>query len=243
MHRPPAQHETQPTLPALPFDPLAARRLRAGLGMEVEHVAYGMRSSYGLPYVAPDLVMAWERGDIAPTGPELTALAGMLWCSVGELLGTPRTLREHRLARGLTPAAVARGVGLDLPSYQRMEESGRWTGTRRQTSALAALLALSLPDLVTVTGREEKLAELLRTAVTTHWHAQVRPLAKLLPLDRRLLESVLEELHTTYRRQMAASLSWADGTASADAGTAGHAFLDHIVERFWSTVGTEEAGG
>ena len=66
--------------------------------MGPEHVAYGLRVSYGLPYVTPDLVVAWERGIVCPTSPELTALAGVLWCSPGELIGRPRTLREHRLA-------------------------------------------------------------------------------------------------------------------------------------------------
>ncbi len=208
--------------------------------MEVEHVAYGMRSSYGLPYVTPDLVISWERGDIPPTGPELTALAGVLWCSPGELMAAPRTLREHRIARGLAPEDVARAVGLDLLVYQRMEETGRWRGAERQTSTLASLLGLSLADLIVVMGRQEKLAELLRAAVTTRWQAQVRPLAKLLPLDKRLLERVLREMHTAYQGRMAASLSWAGSRAAAGAGDAGRDFLDHIVERFWTAVGIEE---
>ncbi|MFD2688029.1 helix-turn-helix domain-containing protein [Streptomyces phyllanthi] len=223
--------------PAPPFDNLAARRLRTGLGMEPEHVAYGMRSSYGLPHVTPDLVIDWERGTAAPTGPELTALAGMLWCSTSELAGRPRTLREHRVARGLAPEDVARAVGVDLLVYLGMEETGLWHGNDRQCAALTELLGLSLADFVTVTGRDERLAELLREAVTTRRQGSARPVAKLLSLDRRLLEVVLQELHTAYQERVTTGLTWANGTAATDASEAGRDFLDHIVDRFWSTVG------
>lgn len=162
-----------------PFNALAARRLRAALNMGPEHVAHGIRVSYGLPYVTPDHVVAWERGTVSPEGPELTALAGVLWCSPGELIGRPQSLREHRVARGLAPEDVARAVGLGLPAYQRMEEADDWRGTDRQSAQLADVLGLSLPDFVTVTGREEKLAELLTSAVTTRWQGCVRPIGKL----------------------------------------------------------------
>ncbi|MGW7049160.1 XRE family transcriptional regulator [Streptomyces avermitilis] len=205
--------------------------------MGPEHVAYGMRASYGLPYVTPDLVVAWERGITAPSSPELTALAGVLWCSPGELIGAPRTLREHRVARGLAAEDVARAVGLELLVYQRMEETDEWRGNERQSSALADLLELSLPDFITVTGRDGKLAELLRSAVTTRWQAYVRPVGKTVPLDRRLLEDALQELHHAYQGQMVATLSWGGGGSAADeAGDAGRDFLDRIVENFWSTV-------
>jgi hypothetical protein len=204
--------------------------------MEPEHVAYGLRSFYGLPHVTPDLVIAWERGAVTPANSELTALAGVLWCSIGELTGKPRTLREHRVARGLAAEDVARAVGLELLVYVRMEETGQWRGNERQSSALTELLDLSLPDFVTVSGRDEKLAELLRGAVTTRWQGYVRPAAKLLALDRRLLEDVIQEMHTEYRIQMTAGLSWANGTAATETGEAGRDFLDHIVERFWSAV-------
>ncbi|KUN57380.1 DNA-binding protein [Streptomyces avermitilis] len=205
--------------------------------MGPEHVAYGMRASYGLPYVTPDLVVAWERGITAPSSPELTALAGVLWCSPGELIGAPRTLREHRVAHGLAAEDVARAVGLELLVYQRMEETDEWRGNERQSSALADLLELSLPDFITVTGRDAKLAELLRSAVTTRWQAYVRPVGKMVPLDRRLLEDALQELHHAYQGQMVATLSWGGGGPAADeAGDAGRDFLDRIVENFWSTV-------
>ncbi|MEV6836427.1 helix-turn-helix transcriptional regulator [Streptomyces sp. NPDC051133] len=231
--RPPSP---QPNPSAPPFNAPAARRIRAGLGMGPEHVAYGMRASYGLPYVTPDLVTAWERGTVAPSNPELTALAGVLWCSAGELIGRPRTLREHRIARALAPEDVARTVGLDLRSYLRMEESGNWRGNDRQAAALAEILDLSLPDFVAVTGREEKLAELLRSAVTTRWQAYVRPVGKIAPVPRERLEEVLQELHQDYQGQMVASLSWGGNSAATASSDAGREFLGQIVEDFWDRI-------
>lgn len=203
--------------------------------MGPEHVAYGMRASYGLPYVTPDLVIAWERGTASPSSPELTALAGVLWCSPGELIGRPRTLREHRIARGIAPEDMARAVGIDLPAYLRMEESGTWHGNERQSAALARALQLALPDFVAVTGREAKLADLLHSAMSTRWQAYVRPVMKLVPLDRGVLEDVLQELHQDYQGHMAATLSWGGGSRGASA--SGEEFLGRIVENFWAAVG------
>ncbi|MFJ8189044.1 helix-turn-helix domain-containing protein [Streptomyces sp. NPDC096094] len=217
-----------------PFNALAARRLRAALNMGPEHVAHGMRVSYGLPYVTPDLVIAWERGVASPQNPELTALAGVLWCSPGDLIGRPQTLREHRIARSLAPEDVARAVGVALPAYLRMEETDDWRGNDRQSAALADVLGLDLPDFVTVTGREEKLAGLLTSAVKTRWQGYVRPVAKVAPLDRRVLENVLQVLHQDYQGHMAATLSWGGG--SGDSHEAGRDFLDRIVEHFWTAV-------
>ncbi|UFR02202.1 helix-turn-helix transcriptional regulator [Streptomyces sp. Go40/10] len=222
----------QPSAP--PFNAPAARRLRAALGMGPEHVAYGLRASYGLPYVTPDLVIAWERGVAAPSSPELTALAGVLWCSPGELLGRPQTLREHRIARAVAPEDVAHAVGMDLRAYLRAEESGQWKGNERQSAALARVLDLALPDFVAVTGREARLAELLHSAVTTRWQAYVRPVRKLAPVDAEVLEGVLQELHQDYQGHMAATLSWGGGSRSAS--QSGQEFLDRIVENFWTAV-------
>ncbi|WUI51993.1 helix-turn-helix transcriptional regulator [Streptomyces sp. NBC_00414] len=205
--------------------------------MGPEHVAYGMRTSFGLPHVTPDLVVAWERGLATPGNGELIALAGVLWCSPGELIGAPRTLREHRIARGLPAEDVARGVGLELLAYVRMEEADEWRGSERQSTALAAVLDLSLEDLVTVTGREPKLAMMLRSAVTTRWQAYVRPVGKLLTLERRIVGHALRALHTEYQGRMVPTLSWGGGgPAGADADDAGRDFLERIVDRFWSTI-------
>ncbi|MFJ4469257.1 helix-turn-helix domain-containing protein [Streptomyces sp. NPDC089424] len=233
MRQPPAG-PNQSTPPTPPFNAPAARRLRAALGMGPEHVAYSMRSSYGLPYVTPDLVIAWERGVTHPDSPELTALAGVLWCSPGELIGRPRTLREHRISRALAPEDVARGVGLELAAYQRMEESGTWRGNERQSAALADVLDLDLPDFVAVTGREAGLADLLRSAVTTRWQAYLRPVGRAVPLERAVLEAVLQELHSQYQGQMVATLSWGGG--SRETGDNGREFLDRIVDHFWNAV-------
>ncbi|MEU9860869.1 helix-turn-helix transcriptional regulator [Streptomyces sp. NPDC047971] len=197
------------------------------------HVAYGLRAQYGLA-TTPDTVVAWERGRLAPTTQELTALAGVLWCAPGELIAAATTLREHRMARGLAPDDLARRVGLDAPGYLRMEESGRWRGNERQTSALAEVLGLGPRALLTATGRNEDLAQLLRDAATTRWQAYVRPVVKLLPIPKRTLESALQRLHTDYHARMAATSSWG---ASGDSGDSGRAYLDEIVDRFWELVG------
>ncbi|MEU5598643.1 helix-turn-helix transcriptional regulator [Streptomyces sp. NPDC020298] len=205
--------------------------------MGPEHVAYGMRASYGLPYVSPDLVVAWERGVTSPSDAELTALAAVLWCSPGELIGRPRTLREHRIARRLAAEDVALAVGLEFLAYLRMEENDEWRGTDRQSAVLADLLELSLPDFVTVTGRDPRLAELLRNAVTTRWQAYVRPVARLVPLDRRLLEVALKELHRGYQGLTAVTLNW----GGDDAGAGGQDFVERIVEHFWTAIRRQTA--
>lgn len=232
MHHPSARTDRHPPPP---FNAPAARRLRTALGMGPEHVAHALRGSYGLPYVTSALVAAWERGAATPSHPELSALAGALWCSPGELIGRPRTLREHRVARGLAPEDVARTVGHELHAYLRMEETGQWRGTERQSAALARMLGLSLADVIAVTGREDRLAELLRSAATTRWQAYVRPVSKIAPLERRPLEEALHRLHRDYQGHMAATLSWGGG--HGDAGDSGREFLDRIVDHFWTAVG------
>ncbi|MFD7162209.1 helix-turn-helix domain-containing protein [Streptomyces violascens] len=215
--------------PTPPFNALAARRLREALGMAPGHVAYGMRAQYGL-VISPDTVMAWERGLAAPEARELTALAGVLWCSPGDLMSAASTLREHRLARGLSIDDMARRIGLDASAYRRMEDAGRWRGNERQSAALADLLQLPLRDYVTATGQNADLSELLRSAVTTRWQAYVKPTAKLLPLSKQHLEQVLGALHAEYQEKMVGTLNWGSNN---DTGDAGRAFLDHIVDRFW----------
>lgn len=200
------------------------------------HVAYGLRAQYGL-IVAPETVMAWERGEISPTSAELTALAGVLWCSPGELLAEPVTLREHRMSRGLAPEELARRVGLETGSYQKMEDTGRWKGNERQSAALATVLGLTLAQFVTTTGKNEELAEVLRSAVTTRWQAYAKPLGKLLPIPRAHLERVLEQLHGEYQSRMVATLSWGGGQGEAGSGDSGREYLSEIVDRFWYLAG------
>ncbi|MEV6393289.1 helix-turn-helix transcriptional regulator [Streptomyces sp. NPDC051907] len=217
--------------PPPPFDAPAARRLREALGMATGHVAYGLRAQYGLQ-IPPETVAAWERGIVVPSQRELTALAGVLWCAPSELLTQATTLREHRVARGLSAEDLARRVGLDSSSYRRMEDSGRWRGNERQTAALAGALELGPRELLTATGRDGDLAGLLRDAVGARWQAYVRPVSKMLPMDRGHLEDVLQQLHTDYQSRMVATLSW--GPSSEDTGEAGRDFLDRIVDHFWA---------
>ncbi|EFL17721.1 conserved hypothetical protein [Streptomyces sp. C] len=219
-----------------PFNAPAARRLRAALGMAPGHVAYGLRAQYGL-LVAPETVMAWERGEQSPTSAELTALAGVLWCSPGELLAEPVTLREHRIARGLDPEDLARRIGVEGNAYRKMEESGRWKGNERQSAALASVLGLSLAQFVTATGKHEELADLLRSAATTRWQAYVKPLGKLLPVPKAHLERVLEHLYNDYQSRMVATLGWGGAEGAAGTGDAGREFLAEITDRFWALAG------
>ncbi|MEV6250741.1 helix-turn-helix transcriptional regulator [Streptomyces sp. NPDC051742] len=202
--------------------------------MAPDHVAYGLRAQYGL-FVTPDTVVAWERGRAAPDDQELTALAGVLWCSPAELIAAASSLREHRMARGLAAEDLARMVGMAAHAYQRMEDEGSWRGTERQTAALADVLGLGPRALITATGGDERLAELLRDAATTRWQAYVKPAVKMVPLPKRILESALQRLHTEYHARMAATSSWG---ASGATGDEGRAYLDGITGHFWTAVGS-----
>ncbi|MET7293225.1 helix-turn-helix transcriptional regulator [Streptomyces griseoloalbus] len=217
--------------PPLPFSARAARILREKVGMAPGHVAYGMRASYGMTHVTPDHITAWERGLAVPDAHELTALAGALWCAPRDLMGTPRTLREHRIARGVAPEDVARATGLTLSAYLSMEETGRWVGGRRESSLLGTVLGLPPRALLSITGGEQELARLLTEAVSTRWQAHIREIADLLSLERRDLKSTLRALHDEYQTLITATLSRAGGAAS---GENGRRYLDEIVHHFWT---------
>ncbi|MFB7514121.1 helix-turn-helix domain-containing protein [Streptomyces sp. NPDC056144] len=219
--------------PSPPFDGPAARRLREGLGMAPDHVAYGLRAQYGM-FVPPETIVAWERGRALPTAQELSALAGVLWCAPAELIAVASTLREHRMARGLAAEELARLLGLAESAYRRMEDEGRWRGTERQTAALAEILGLNPRELVTATGGDEGLAAVLRDAATTRWQAYVKPALKLVPLPKRLVEPALQRLHAEYHARMAATSSWG---ASGATGDEGRAYLEEITGHFWAAVG------
>ncbi|MER5745398.1 helix-turn-helix domain-containing protein [Streptomyces sp. NPDC002225] len=203
------------------------------------HVAYGLAAQYGLR-IETGTVVAWERGEAAPSAYELTALAGVLWCSPDELLTAARTLREHRTARRLSAEELARLVGVGTSAYLRMEEAGRWRGNERQSAALTEALGLTPAGFVSVCGRDEELAQALRAAVTTRWQAQLRAVAKLVPLERGALQDVLEELHSDYQSLMVSTLSWSS-TGEERPGTTGDAgreFLATVLERFWRAAET-----
>ena len=202
------------------------------------HVAYGLGAQYGLQVTA-ETVMAWERGVALPGERELTALAGVLWCAPGELLAAASTLREHRLTRDMAVDDLARALGMTGAAYLKMEESQRWRGNERQSTALCAALGLSAAQFLTATGRNEELAELLGKAVTTRWQAYVRPVAKLVPLDKLLIQNVLEQQHTDYQALMMSTLSWSSTghEGSGATGDAGREYLERVVEQFWRTAG------
>ena len=202
------------------------------------HVAYGLGAQYGLQITA-ETVLAWERGIALPSERELTALAGVLWCGPDELLATANTLREHRLALDIAVDDLAHALGMSGPAYQRIEASGRWRGNERQAVALCEALGLSAAQFITATGRNDELSELLVKAATTRWQAYVRPVAKLVPLDRLLIQDVLEQVHTDYQDLMKQALDWSGPghERHGSAGEAGRAFLAHVLERFWRTAG------
>ena len=83
-------------------------------------------------------------------------------------------------------------------------------------------------------GRNGQLVELLRAATTTRWQGYVRPAAKLLPLERRVLENALRALHAAY--QTRTSTGARSGGPAGDAYDAGREFLDRILDHFWSEV-------
>ncbi|MDI3385269.1 helix-turn-helix transcriptional regulator [Streptomyces sp. B-S-A8] len=217
--------------PPIPFNARAARTLREKLGMAPGHVAYGMSASYGMTHITPDHITAWERGVAAPTAHELNALAGALWCSPAELMGRPRTLHEHRLARGIAADDVADATGLAREAYARMEAEGRWSGDAQQSAKLGAVLGLAPRDLIAVTGLEGELARLLTEAVSTRWQAHIKDIARLLSRDRRELKEPLRAMHDEYQTLMAATLMRA--SANSAAGEAGRLYLDSIVDHFW----------
>lgn len=197
------------------------------------HVAYGMRASYGMAHITPDHIAAWERGDALPSASELTALAGALWCSPDELMGRPRTLLEYRLTRGKSAEDIARLIGIDLNAYRRMEESGRWSGDKRQSANLASVLNLPPRDFIAITGLQDELTRLLIEAVTTRWQAHVRSIAKLIAIDKKVLQEPLHSLQDEYQTLLTTTLGRGSSSASGDEG---RRFLDDIVNQFWSRI-------
>ncbi|MEU6855045.1 helix-turn-helix transcriptional regulator [Actinacidiphila alni] len=219
-----------------PFDGAAVRRLRAQLGMTHGQVAHAMRVSYGLR-VRPETVAAWERGEAVPDGTELPALAGALWCAPAELMTVPRTLLEHRLARGMAASDLARAVGVGAADYDRMERRGQWSGNARQTAALGVALGLAPPALLAVTGQEPRLAELLRAALGTRWQPYARRVEALVPVRRERISAALRLLHADYQSVMVTTLAWGpSGAGSGADGADGRAFLDEVVARFWTAL-------
>ncbi|WP_269853137.1 helix-turn-helix domain-containing protein [Streptomyces sp. RPT161] len=181
----------------------------------------------------PDMVLAWERGQLLPSEQELTALAAALWCAPADLLGAPTTLREYRWSRGLALEDVAFAVGLRPKEYARLEDRNRWTGDARRTAALAEVLGLSQAQLVAVTGRAEKLAEYLRSAASVRWQPYVKPVSAMVTLPRERIEHALSQLHEQYQSLMTSTLSWSETASPEDKGAP---FLAQILDHFWQLV-------
>lgn len=206
--------------------------------MTPAHVAYGMRAAFGLQ-IGPERIAAWELQEDAPTESELTALAGALWCAPADLLGSPRTLREYRLVRGVAASDVALRIGMPAAQYEEVERTGRWEGNDRQAAELAELLGLSLRTYTELTGRSAELAEMLRGAASSRWQAYVRPVCRLLPgLEQGVVERVLEGLNDEFHRRSFSSLSWIDTSTETAQGSvdAGRVYLDEVVEDFWTRL-------
>lgn len=212
------------------FNREAARSTRQALGMVAEDVAAHMQSSYGVR-VTPLMVLSWESGDQSPEPRQLTALAHVLWCSVGDLMGSLGSLHLYRLAKGATAWDLAVRLGIQATEYERMERSGQWQLTERQAELLGEALALPLRAYLEVSGLDPKLAALLRRAVTTRWQPYVQPVCKLLQLPRERVGGILHHLHSEYQ-SLVGTVDWGGGTISMDPGDDGQDFLARLVDLF-----------
>jgi hypothetical protein len=192
-------------------------------------VARSLAEQYAMP-VPPSHVIAWETGAAHPTERELIALARVLWCLPGQLMGgRQESLRDHRLALDLPQEEVARRIRVTPREYAKLEVY--WTGDRTQTRDLATALKLAPPTLVRACGREEELEELLRRAVDGRWQAQVRPVRDLVP--------TLSEDWITHALQALAAEKATSGAlwgGSTPAVTAEEPEVEPR-ERFWELVG------
>ncbi|MFJ8044256.1 helix-turn-helix domain-containing protein [Kitasatospora sp. NPDC096147] len=195
----------------VPFSPAAARAHRTGLGLTPEQVAAGM-AAHGVRLL-PTHVIGWESGEYRPDEAEFIALARALWCPPAQLMGTaPGSLRDFRVARELSQEQAARRIGITLRAYEQAELTGSWPGDPEQSYELARVLGLTLRAFARVTHRQDALEKCLRQCVDGRWQSQVKPVAKLVPLPRPLLEEVLAELQQ-----------------------------DHVVPQHWGTATTPAA--
>ncbi|RAG84393.1 XRE family transcriptional regulator [Streptacidiphilus pinicola] len=191
-------------------------------------VARSLAESYAMP-VPPTQVIAWETGAAHPSERELIALARVLWCLPGQLMGgREESLRDHRLALDLPQDQVARRLRITPREYAKLEV--HWTGDRNLTRDLAEVLRLDAPTLVRVCEREEELEELLRRAIDGRWQAQVRPVLDLVPtLSERW---VSEALQTLAAEKATSSALWGGSTTPAPTQEEEVGQL----ERFWALV-------
>ncbi|MEV4612096.1 XRE family transcriptional regulator [Kitasatospora sp. NPDC049258] len=201
----------QPDPTPVPFSPAAARAHRAGLGLTPEQVVEGM-AAHGVRLL-PAHVIGWESGGIRPSEEEFIALARALWCPPGQLMGAPPAgLRDFRVARELSQEQAARRIGVTEQAYRKAEDAGRWTGDEEQTRALAHVLGLGLRALVRITDHQDDLDQRLRQVVQGRWQAQLKPVARLVPVGREVLAQVLADLQGEYQVPM----HWGAATPAAE---------------------------
>ncbi|MFF5446259.1 transcriptional regulator [Streptomyces sp. NPDC012888] len=226
-----------------PFSPSEARAARARMGMTPEQVASGM-AQLGLAR-PPEAVLAWEAGTAVPTEVELFALADALWCPVPTLMALrPTTLREFRLGRQFTAERLARRIGMDPRAYARAESSNQWTGTDRQTLALADALGMRPEEVLDVIGRAAELASLLQQAVEGRWKAHTGQVAELARADERRVGRALRTLHREYgrfnERYMGHLVARSGDDRLREVATERAAWLSALPERFRQLT---ESGG
>lgn len=209
---------------------MAARAHRVGLGLTPEQVAEGM-AAHGVRLL-PTHVIGWESGEIRPSEEEFIALARALWCPPAQLMGArPATLRDFRVARELTPEHAARRIGISQQAYEKVESTGRWAGDEEQSAALAHALGLGLRGLLHVTHRQGELDQRLRSCIDGRWQAQVKAIARLVPVPRDVLAATLTALQNEYLVPM----HW-----GASAPVAEQAPAKPLAQRFWELLAQHE---
>lgn len=214
----------------MPFSPTAARAHRVGLGLTPEQVADGM-AAHGIRLL-PGHVIGWESGEIRPTEEELIALSRALWCPPAQLMGTrPASLRDFRVARELTVEQAARRIGIAVSVYEKAEATGKWAGDTEQSYALAHALGLSLRALLYVTNRQDELDLRLRSCVDGRWQAQLKVIARLVPVPRELLSETLAVLQSEYLVPM----HWGTSAPVAEQPPA-----KPLGQRFWELLSQHE---
>jgi transcriptional regulator with XRE-family HTH domain len=181
----------------------------------------------------PGHVLGWESGEYRPGEAEFIALARALWCPAAQLMGAPpSSLRDFRLARELTQEQTAERVGIGLRGYAAAELTGRWTGDEAQSAALAEVLGLRLPDLLRITGGAAELEQRLRQCVDGRWQAQLKAVARLVPVPRESLAAVLAALQSEYQ----VPSYWGSAAPASEPQAP-------PTERFWALLAGQDTGG
>ncbi|WMX48360.1 helix-turn-helix transcriptional regulator [Streptomyces roseicoloratus] len=233
-HPPHAHHPPRP-----PFSPAHARAARLRIGLSPEQTAAAM-AQLGL-HRPPAAVLAWEQGTRAPSEPELFALASALWCPVAELMAlSPRSLREHRLARQFTADRLAERIGMDPTVYARTERDHRWSGTNRQTLLLAEALGMEPDELLRVIRRAGDLDALLRQAVEGRWKQHTAALARVVDAPERTVARALRTLHQEHARfhesYLGHVVARSDDARLREIATERAAWLRDLTRRFLALV-------